>query len=86
MTRKSLTTTEIKIIESEDEDRVFMVAGSEYDGCDSIYIRRGDVGEADFALMRGGTTSGPINVPRQRAVYAWTSEGVAKITYRGLPK
>lgn len=79
MTKYNLTTTELKIIKSEDEDRTFMFTVGVVATAIVAYIRIGDVGDADFALRKAGRTMISFMVPKGRPVFAWTDAGTAEL-------
>lgn len=79
MTKHSLTTSESKIIESEDDKRCYLFTAGLFSGCVTVYLRIGDIGGADVMLTKEGTTALEFIVPRGRPVYAWTNAGTAEL-------
>lgn len=79
MAKHSLTTTEQEIIESEDEKRQYLFSTGLFNGCVVVYIRIGDVGDADAILAKDGSTAIEFSIPAKRPVYAWTNAGTAEL-------
>ena len=79
MTKHSLAITETQLIEAESERRRYIFSAGLFDGCEAIYVRINDVGDADFILDGNGSTIVEINVPGKRRVYAWTNAGTAEL-------
>jgi len=81
MGKKALTTTETKIIEAEDEPRVFVLSGGLFSGADVVYVRRRDAGEADLILSATGDSVHRLHLPAGRPLFAWTNLGTAELAY-----
>lgn len=79
MTKHSLTTTKLKVIETEDDDRKYLLCSGLFDGCAVVYVRIGDAGDADAILAKEGTTAMELAIPSGRPVYAWTNAGTAEL-------
>ena len=79
MTKHDLTTAGLQIIQSEDDDRDFLFTAGAMTTAVVIYIRIGDVGDADFALRKTGRSMIRYTVPKGRPVYAWVDAGTAEI-------
>lgn len=77
MTKHSLTTTELNIIQSEDDEREFLFSIGARSASLVVYLRIGDVGDADFVFAYRGTAKERLVIPRGRPVYAWTNTGTA---------
>lgn len=77
MTTHGLTTSESKIIESEDEERTFLFSVGAHSTTLVVYLRIGDVGAADYVFAYRGTAKERLVIPRGRPVYAWTNTGTA---------
>lgn len=79
MTNHSLTTTELKIIKTEDDERKYLFSSGKFSTAVLVYVRVGDVGDADVILCSTGTTALQYNVPAGRPVYAWTDAGTGEL-------
>ncbi len=77
MTKHSLTTAELNIIESEDEERRFLFSIGARSASLVVYLRIGDVGDADYIFAYRGTANVELVIPRGRPVFTWTSAGTA---------
>ena len=79
MTKHSLCSTHLQIMEAQSERRRYMFSAGLFDGCEAIYVRLNDAGDADFILDANGTTIVEVNVPGKRRIYAWTDAGTAEL-------
>lgn len=80
MTEHSLTTTELKIIEPDNDDRKYLIAVGARAASVRVYLRMNDTGDADFIFARDGAALVRLVLPAQRPLYAWTSTGTATAT------
>ena len=79
MTKHSLTIAELKVIESEDDPRLFLFSVGKLSGAEVVSVRIGDVGDAEFVLSDWSTSAIEYKVPAGRPVYAWTDAGTAEL-------
>lgn len=79
MTKHSLTTAELKVIESEDEERRYLISVGKRSERLVTYLRIGDVGDPDIIFAYNGYARERITVPKGRPLYAWTDAGTAEL-------
>lgn len=75
----SLTTTALKVLEPQDEDRPYLFTGGLFDASNTVYIRFSDTGGAVAMIWRDGNNHLRLNVPKGVTVYAYTDAGTAKL-------
>lgn len=79
MTKHDLTTTELKVIESEDEERKYLISIGKRSASLQVYLRIGDVGDPDLIFAYHGYARERITVPKGRPLYAWTTNDTAEL-------
>ena len=84
MSEHSLTTTPLQIVESEEEDRRFLVSATLFNGAVVAYVRLRDVGPADAGLVLNGSTMIQVMLPKNRRMDAWTNAGTSKLVVTKL--
>lgn len=79
MTKHSLTTAQLKILNAADEERVYLFSVGLFSTAIAVYLRIGDVGDADAILCANATSALQLLIPSGRPVYAWTDAGTAEL-------
>ena len=77
MTKHSLTTTALKVLEAADEPRAILFSAGEFSTAVAVYVRASASGDPDFVLCDEGTSAFLFTVPPKRSVFAWTDAGMA---------
>ncbi len=79
MTKHSLTTTALRIIEPTGFDRMYRISAGKFSTAVVVYLEVGNKGEADVILSANGSTQTTLFVPRGTEVQAWTDAGTAEL-------